>query len=82
MVYNHQGVPLKQVLMQAALHVAERKKYRPPALYDCDTQGTRLYRILHNRLGDAYRVFRAVMRDTRSGPYNKAQENARRAPHS
>jgi hypothetical protein len=78
MIYNHQDVPLKQVLMQAALHVTERKLHRKSPLYDCDTQGTRLYRILHNRLGDAYRVFRAVMRDTRSGPYNKAQENARR----
>jgi len=79
MIYNHQGVPIRQVLAQAALAVSERKRQRTEVLYERDVEGNRLYRILHTKLGDAYQVFRQVMRRTKSGPWNKAQENARRA---
>ncbi len=80
MIYDHQGVPIREVLTKAALAVGERKRHRAPVHYEQDVEGNRLYRILHTRLGDAYRVFRQVMRSTSSAPYNKTQENARRTP--
>ncbi len=80
MIYDTQGVPLNEVLQRAALLKTERAGHRKPVHYEVDVEGNRLYRILHTRLGDAYRVFRRVMRNTRSGPYNKTQENTRRRP--
>lgn len=77
MIYSSQGVPLKQVLMQAALAREARSRYRKPALYDCDTQGNRLYRVLQDKLGKAYRVFRAVLSDTNC--YTTQQLRAARA---
>ncbi len=80
MIYDQQDVPLNEVLQRAALLKVERARHRTPVHYEQNVEGNRLYRILHTRLGDAYRVFRQVMRSTSSGPYNKAQENARRRP--
>jgi hypothetical protein len=64
MIYNHAGVPLKEVLLAAALAVTERKNRRRTVVYSVDNEGNRLYRILHTKLGDAYRVFRALLTDT------------------
>jgi hypothetical protein len=64
MIYDKQGVPLKEVLLKAALHVTERKQYRKSPNYDMDVEGNRLYRVLRNKLGDAYRVFRRLLSDT------------------
>ncbi len=66
MIYDKQGVPLNEVLQRAALNVTERKLHRKSPNYDINVEGNRLYRILHTRLGDAYRVFRRLMADTNS----------------
>ena len=73
MIFNRQGVPLREVLVNAALAREEKRRERAKPVPRSEN-----YRILRDKLGNVFRCFRAVFKDTRSGPWNKAQENARR----
>ncbi len=64
MIFDKQGVPLKEVLQCAALTKTERALHRKEIVYDRNVEGERIYRIVKNKLGDVARVFRALWSDT------------------
>lgn len=62
MIYTLDGTPLNVALQNAAIRVAERRlmqNQRRP-VYLADDKGERVYRVVHNKLGDPHRVFREV----------------------
>ncbi len=72
MIFSKQGVPLNEVLQSAALgrteHDAAQRRLAGRPRLERNNKGEPIYRILKTKLGDAYRVFRAVFKDTgRSG---------------
>ena len=86
MIFNTQGVPLGEVLVTAALgkreaDAARERRAGQPRLVRGD-DGKPVYQIVRDKIGNVYRVFRAVLKQTGSGPYNKTQESTRRASHS
>jgi hypothetical protein len=73
MLYTKDGTPLPDVLRLAALRVAERRAYRRPTNYVRNVDGERVYRVVHDRLGDPIRVFRAVHRHRSGAGYLERQ---------
>jgi hypothetical protein len=72
MIFNKQGVPLGEVLTNAALARTEaqtRQRNGWPELVERNNEGEPIYRILKTKLGDAYRVFRAIGRDEGRGNF-------------
>ena len=65
MIYTKDGTPVADALRSAALRVAERRGYRRPTNYLMDPnsndQHGRAYGIGQDKLGDVYKIFRAMV---------------------
>ncbi len=70
MIYNSDGVPLREVLLNVALAKNEAATARQTAA-GLETARNRSYRVLKDKLGDAYRVFQSIWKET--GRYDGAE---------
>ena len=62
MIFMTDGTPVRDALVTAGLRLIERRNHRRPRNYllrnAADGGVERSYRILHDKLGDVYRVYR------------------------
>jgi hypothetical protein len=77
MIYDKAGTPLNEVLQAAAMQVNERRDIERsgrPLNLEKNTQGKPAYLVEKDRIGDAYKVFRAARPEHHAG--SGFQQNA------
>lgn len=73
MIYTTDGTPVGEALHMACLAVAERRLHKRPRNYALTPEGHRHYRVMKDRLGDPYRVYREVWRHQPGRGYAERQ---------